>query len=108
MVLFIRWHTKRKFQVVSIHGGSYYSHFKAANTALESGMSGGTMSQLGISVPKSSTGSILGKSPTNWVWHHSTTPGVMQLVPKAQHTTGSIFWQTMHPAGKGGMSLWNK
>ena len=89
-------------------GGTYYSHFKAANTALEAGMSGETMSQLGISIPRSSTGSILGKSPTNWVWHHSTTPGVMQLVPKVQHTTGSIFWETMHPLGRGGMSLWNK
>ncbi|GEM_PF-5210236 len=89
-------------------GGTYYSHFKAANTALESGMAPEVMSELGITVPKSSTGSILGKSPTNWVWHHGTEQGVIQLVPKTQHTVGSPYWGTMHPVGKGGMSLWNK
>jgi len=67
-----------------------------------------SMSELGISIPRSSTGSILGKSPANWVWHHDVGVGVMQLVPKAQHTTGSMFWNTMHPGGLGGMSIWGK
>jgi hypothetical protein len=49
----------------------------------------------------------LGKSPANWVWHHDVEAGVMQLVPKSQHTTGSIFWNTLHPNGVGGMSIWN-
>lgn len=32
----------------------------------------------------------------------------MQLVPKSQHPSipGGIFWNTMHPGGKGGMSNW--
>jgi hypothetical protein len=64
------------------------------------------MSKLGVPVPRSETGNILGKSPKNWVWHHSTETGVMQLVPKTQHTNSSIFWNTMHPRGRGGMSIW--
>lgn len=92
-------------------GTSYWTHFKTANTALSKAIAtdpvfANSMSKLGISIPKSSTGSILGKSPTNWVWNHGTTPGTMQLVPKVQHTPGSIFWETIHPNGKGGMSLW--
>ncbi|MBN8643115.1 MAG: HNH endonuclease [Flavobacteriales bacterium] len=94
-------------------GGSYYAHFKAANTALSTTMEANSsfassMSKLGVSVPRSATGTILGKSPTNWVWHHDIGSGVMQLVPKSQHTSGSIFWGTMHPNGVGGMATWNK
>ncbi|MDR7212727.1 HNH endonuclease [Flavobacterium piscis] len=93
-------------------GKGYYSHFKAANTSLSNAMGDGafanSMSKLGISIPRSSTGSILGKSPANWVWHHDVGAGVMQLVPKAQHTTGSLFWNTLHPGGVGGMSIWGK
>ncbi len=94
-------------------GKGYYTHFKAANTSLSNAMASdaafaNSMSKLGISIPRSSTGSILGKSPTNWVWHHDVGAGVMQLVPKAQHTTGSMFWNTMHPGGVGGMSIWGR
>jgi len=66
------------------------------------------LAELGISVPKSPTGSILGKSPENWVWHHDTEAGVMQLVPKSQHPNipGGIFWETMHSGGNGGYSIW--
>ncbi|MCL9806925.1 DUF6443 domain-containing protein [Flavobacterium amniphilum] len=94
-------------------GGSYYSHFKAANTSLSDAMASdvafsNSMSNLGVTVPRSATGNILGKSPTNWVWHHDVGAGVMQLVPKTQHTTGSIYWETLHPGGVGGMHIWNK
>ena len=94
-------------------GGSYYGHFKAANTSLSNAMASdaafsSSMSSLGVSIPRSATGTILGKSPTNWVWHHSVETGVMQLVPKTQHTSGSLFWNTMHPNGLGGMATWNK
>jgi len=67
-----------------------------------------SMSTLDISIPRSSTGAILGKSPTGWVWHHDIGAGVMQLVPKAQHTTGSMFWNTLHPNGVGGFAIWGK
>lgn len=85
------------------------------NTALDEAMSAdagfaASMEELGISVPKSSTGSIIGKSPENWVWHHDTEAGIMQLVPKSQHPNipGGIFWETMHPGGVGGFSIWGQ
>jgi hypothetical protein len=56
----------------------------------------------------SPAGSILGKSPANWVWHHDISEGVMQLVPKSQHTIGSSFWDILHPGGRGGFSIWGK
>ncbi len=95
----------------SYPGVTRYMHFKEANIALDAAMeSNPALAELGISVPKSPAGSILGKSPENWVWHHDTEAGVMQLVPKSQHPNipGGIFWETMHPGGDGGYSLWGK
>jgi hypothetical protein len=94
-------------------GKGYSTHFKAANTELSNAMSSdatfaNSMSDLGITIPRSSTGTVLGKSPVGWVWHHNVEAGVMQLVPKVQHTTGSSFWGIMHPGGVGGMSIWGK
>ncbi len=45
-----------------------------------------------------------------WVWHHDIEPGVMQLVPKSQHPDnfGGIFWDTLHPGGKGEFSTWGR
>lgn len=89
------------------------AHFKAANEALELALSSDiglstSISRLGIAIPKSETGSILGKSPLNWVWHHDAKAGIMQLVPKYQHTINSKFWETLHPNGIGGFSIWGK
>ena len=99
----------------SYPGVSRYMHFKEANTALDAAMNAdadfaATMDQLGISVPRSPSGSILGTSPENWVWHHDTEAGIMQLVPKSQHPNipGGIFWETMHPGGNGGFSIWGQ
>jgi len=88
-----------------------YSHFKAANTALSDAIVSdeafaNSMNKLGISVPRTNAGTISGGKIQNWVWHHSTEPGFMQLVPQVQHTNGSIFWNTLHPEGRGGMSIW--
>ncbi|MPR31925.1 RHS repeat-associated core domain-containing protein [Salmonirosea aquatica] len=88
-----------------------YSHFKAANTALSEAMAtdatfANNMKSLGISIPRTNGGTITGGKIPNWVWHHNTEPGVMQLVPQIQHTNGSIFWNTLHPGGRGGMSIW--
>lgn len=63
------------------------------------------MKQFVIVIPTTKTGTITGGKIANWVWHHSTEPGVMQLVPQVQHTNGSIFWKTLHQGGRGGMSL---
>jgi RHS repeat-associated protein len=104
-----------KLDPASYPGVSRYMHFKEANTALDAAMSAdadfaASMDQLGISVPRSSSGSITGKSPENWVWHHDTEEGIMQLVPKSQHPNvpGGVFWDTMHPGGNGGFSIWGK
>ncbi|MBM3857859.1 MAG: hypothetical protein FJ390_07885 [Verrucomicrobia bacterium] len=100
-----------KLSSTSYPGATRYMHFKEANTALDAAVEADpTFGKLGISIPKTSTGSILGKSPENWVWHHDSEPGVMQLVPKNQHPNipGGIFWETMHPGGDGGYSIWGK
>ena len=48
----------------SYPGVTRYMHFKEANTALDAAMeSNPALRELGISVPRSPTGSILGKSP---------------------------------------------
>ena len=115
--------------VVKTGNGSYYSvayemklasssypgvyrgaHFLEANKALNTTMANDSRlaSDLGIVIPKSPSGSILGKSPTNWVWHHDVGEGIMQLVPKEQHTVGSRFWSTLHPNGVGGFAIWGK
>ncbi|MEM9857750.1 MAG: RHS repeat-associated core domain-containing protein [Bacteroidota bacterium] len=81
-----------------------YAHFKAGNAALQTAMkSNPLLSKLGISAPKFG-------SPSGWVWHHSTSRGVLQLVPKAQHPSipGGMWWQTMHPGGIGGYAIWGR
>lgn len=102
-----------KLAATSYPGVYRGAHFLEANKALSATIAtdtrfASTMSELGITIPKSSAGSILGKSPANWVWHHDVSTGVMQLVPKAQHTIGSLFWNTLHPSGVGGFSIWGK
>ena len=55
-----------------------------------------------------------GRPPSNWVWQHATIEqaggraGVLQLVPKSQHTPGSPFWRLLHPlpGGGGGYTEW--
>jgi hypothetical protein len=96
-------------------GGSYWNQFKAANTVLDAAMKSdlgfaSTMWDLGIAVPRSTTGAIRGVSPPNWVWHHGLDEGILQLVPKSQHPNipGGPFWETMHPNGLGGNARWNK
>ena len=44
--------------------------------------------------------------PTDWTWHHATEPGVMQLVPRIQHTAPGDLQQLFHPGGFGGYSIW--
>jgi hypothetical protein len=97
--------------------GIYDQHFKSANTSLSNAIKsdpafGRMMSNLGVVVPTSNAGTIIGKSPANYVWHHDINIGIMQLVPKSQHPSlpGGIFWGTMHPGprGGGGMSMWGK
>lgn len=64
------------------------------------------MSKMGVQIPRTANRAIKGVSPNNFVWNHNVNPGVIQLVPKGQHTKGSIFWSTIHPNGRGGMAIW--
>ena len=46
-----------------------------------------------------------------FTWQHATTaqggaPGVMQLVPRYQHTNPSPWWPLLHPDGAGGFAEW--
>lgn len=92
----------------------YGTHFRAANKALVATMQTDAtfateMQNLGVVFKTDPTGKIKWNlSPKNFVWHHDVDVGIMQLVPKVQHTTGSIFWKTLHPNGVGGMFLWGK
>jgi len=99
---------------LNLYPGKYRAaHFKAANIALDDMINSDPIfasgiSKLGIQIPRSHTGNILGRSPSNWVWHHDINKGIMQLVPKNQHTLKSAFWKTLHPNGQGGFSIWGK
>ena len=104
------------FRYYSYPGVSRYMYFKEANISLNKTLLSdrnfaNAMSNLGVSVPRNpSSGSIIGTSPRNWVWHHSTQSGVMDLVPKTQHPNipGGIYWETLHPNNIGGFSIWGK
>ena len=99
-----------ELSATSYPGRTAYMHFKEANIALDAAMkTNPAFAKMGIEIPRSPTGAIIGKPPANWAWHHnSSRRGVMQLVPKSQHPSipGGIFWNTMHPDVKGGMSNW--
>jgi hypothetical protein len=66
------------------------------------------MGDLGVQINRTATGSAPRLSPPNWTWHHATEPGVMQLVPREQHASGSIFQGVLHPNGVGGYALWGR
>jgi hypothetical protein len=95
-------------------GRSYATHFSAANKALHAAMASdetfsATMSDLGMTFKRTKTGAIdWTRSPNNFVWHHSVEEGIMQLVPKIQHSPSSIHWNALHPFGEGGMSIWGR
>ena len=97
----------------SYPGVSRGRHFQEANESLLRGMEGDgqfaqSMRDLGVSLERTPTGLAPREAPAGWVWHHGVEPGIMQLVPKPQHTPGSIFWDTMHPGGRGGYAIWGK
>ena len=95
-------------------GKSRAIHFNRANAALDGILSespsfAASMEEL-IPGVRNSVSSVGGRStPTGWVWHHSSERiGLMQLVPKSQHPSipGGLFWNTLHPNGRGGYSTW--
>jgi hypothetical protein len=76
-------------------------HFEIARQAIKSAMV--EMPELGGLVGDAGK---WGRPPTGWTWHHDMGEGIMQLVPRAQHTPGSPFWGVLHPGGAGGYSTW--
>ena len=97
----------------SYPGISRAAHFQEANEALLTAMESDpqlaqTMQQAGVNLDRTATGLAPRTPPEGWTWHHAEDPGVMQLVPRAQHTPGSIFWDTLHPGGQGGYAIWGK
>jgi hypothetical protein len=98
--------------IPKVGAGTRPAHFAAANEALLAEMRAspevaGMMEGLGVRVPTNASGAAKGLSPQNWTWHHvPDQAGVMQLVPRAQHTAGSPFYMLMHPTGRGGFFLW--
>jgi hypothetical protein len=84
-------------------------HFTIANNALAEARAASP--ELAELVPAPSGRA---SAPANWVWQHATIEqgggraGVVQLVPKPQHTAGSLFWRLLHPLrnGGGGYSEW--
>ena len=100
--------------IPKIGTGNRPAHFQSANEALLAQMRASpklaqAIQSLGIEVPTWASGAAKGLSPAGWTWHHvPETPGLMQLVPRGQHTTGSGFYELMHPTGRGGFFLWGK
>jgi hypothetical protein len=84
-------------------------HFQIANNVLQvARASDPALAQL-VPAPKG-----WGRPPTDWTWQHATIEqanrriGVMQLVPRVQHTPGSPYWSLFHPlpGGGGGYVQW--
>ncbi len=97
----------------SYPGLSRARHFQEANESLLTTMESNpefaqTMSDLGINLERTPNGLASRQSPAGWTWHHADEPGLMQLVPRPQHSWGSSWWDTLHPDGKGGYAIWGK
>ena len=95
----------------SVLGRSRSVHFNRANLALDDAIKAdaGFAAQIDSLIPgiADDVSRVGGRqTPSGWIWHHHPSTGVMQLVPSLQHTPGSIFWNTLHPSGRGGYSIW--
>ena len=89
------------------------AHFQEANENLLQMMESDPqfaqqMQEAGVNMQRTPTGLAPRTSPVGWTWHHAPEPGVLQLVPRWQHTPGSIFWDTLHPGGQGGYAIWGQ
>jgi RHS repeat-associated protein len=59
------------------------------------------------------SGRVTGAPGAAWTWNHAPERGLLQLVPRVQHTPSSPAWEILHPfptsvspAGRGGFSEW--
>ena len=83
------------------YGLTRHQHSEIARQALQAAM-GETPALVGLV----GGAGKWGRPPTGWTWHHDVGEGIMQLVPRDQHTPGSPFWGVLHPGGVGGYSKW--
>jgi hypothetical protein len=102
-----------ELKATSYPGVSRGLHFQEANENLLQMMESDpqfaqTMQDAGVNLQRTPTGLAPRTPPAGWTWHHAEDPGVLQLVPRVQHTPGSIFWDTLHPGGQGGYATWGK
>jgi hypothetical protein len=102
-----------ELKATSYPGVSRGLHFQEANENLLQMMESDpqfaqTMQDAGVNLQRTPTGLAPRTPPAGWTWHHAEDPGVLQLVPRVQHTPGSIFWDTLHPDGQGGYAIWGK
>jgi hypothetical protein len=66
------------------------------------------MGNLGVNLERTSTGLAPRGSPSGWTWHHAPELGRMELVPRFQHESGSIWQELLHPGGRGGYPAWGR
>lgn len=100
----------------SSHKGSRGSHFRISNQALHNAfLSDPAFARImnnlypGVvdHVKPGPRGAFSSKSPPNLTWHHvPNSPGVMQLVPRAQHMVPGPIQNSLHPGGRGGYANW--
>lgn len=102
-----------KLSPSSYPGVSRKRHYQEANSAFLKAMEGDPkfaqeMQNIGINLKRTPRGLAPRTPPPGWTWHHEEEPGMMQLVPRAQHDSGSAFRAAVHPKGRGGYSIWGK
>jgi hypothetical protein len=97
----------------SYPGVSRQRHYQEANEALLKAIESDpefakNLRDNGLMIQRTPTDLAPRLPPAGWSWHHAEEPGVMQLVPTAQHKKGSIFQRALHkpPYGSGGFSIW--
>jgi hypothetical protein len=103
---------------VSDFGKSRKVHFQRANAALDAALSSdpefaAAMEDLIPGVTQTVARAKGRTNPPEWTWHHANIqhgrgPGVMQLVPTAQHASRSAFQNVLHEGGCGGYAEWAK
>ncbi len=102
-----------KLSPTSYPGVSRRAHIQEANEHLLGSMEADPslaqrMGGMGIKIDRTVTGRSPSSPPSDWTWHHAPEPGIVQLVPREQHASGSIFQRTLHPGGIGGYAIWGR
>ena len=103
-----------KLSTSSFPGRSRGAHFQEANSNLLKAMDGDEAFAMSMNdmIPGirdqlvGPRGGVSRGGPRLWTWHHAQEPGVMQLVPTAQHTPPGALHGLLHPGGRGGMAIW--